>query len=188
MKKGDRTRESIIHTSEKLFAQMGYTAVTMKDICEAAELSRGGLYRHFASTKEIFTEILNRDIEKNTFALDKVMQKGIPADKIFHYFLHQEKEAIFSSERGFYFAVHEFAFTEPDQHGYLDERVRKSSEILMRIFRHGQTSGVFRKFDTEAVSLHVLYLLDALKTSSSVLTVTEEIIEKQFNLIWELIL
>jgi AcrR family transcriptional regulator len=58
--KGDRTKDYIVKTAAELFSQKGYTAVTMKDLCEACDLSRGGLYRHFGSTKDIFIEVLGR--------------------------------------------------------------------------------------------------------------------------------
>ena len=57
--KGEQTKQFIIDTSIMLFSEKGYSNVTMKDICEACNLSRGGLYRHFNSPKEIFISILN---------------------------------------------------------------------------------------------------------------------------------
>src|SRR5699024_9992970 len=52
--KGNRRREEILRQSGKLFAEKGYTAVTMQQVCGSCRLSRGGLYRYFGSTKEIF--------------------------------------------------------------------------------------------------------------------------------------
>lgn len=52
--KGDKTKELICSEAYKLFAEKGFKEVTMKDICEKTGLSRGGLYRHYSSTEEIF--------------------------------------------------------------------------------------------------------------------------------------
>ncbi|MDV9966360.1 helix-turn-helix domain-containing protein [Clostridioides difficile] len=41
--KGEQTKQFIIDTSIMLFSEKGYSNVTMKDICEACNLSRGGL-------------------------------------------------------------------------------------------------------------------------------------------------
>lgn len=57
-KKGDETKKMIIEAAKQLFAQRGFKDVTMSDICAATELSRGGLYRHYASTAEIFKELI----------------------------------------------------------------------------------------------------------------------------------
>ena len=42
-----------------LFAEKGFKQVTMKDICDAAKLSRGGLYCHYESTRQIFQEMID---------------------------------------------------------------------------------------------------------------------------------
>ena len=52
--KKERTRESILDTAYELFARDGFNKITMKDICEATGMSRGGLYSHFGSTRELF--------------------------------------------------------------------------------------------------------------------------------------
>ena len=187
MNKGSRTKEMILNTAFRLFARKGYATVTMKDICETTGLSRGGLYRHFSSTKEIFIEILNRDLEVNSAAVETALQSNVSAMRIFQHYLNQEKKAVFSRDKGFYFAVHEFAFLEPDQRKYFNQRVEKSGEILSKIFRHGQDRGEFRKFDIAVVSMHILSFWDSLKTSSSILTISEEEIEKQMKFIKEII-
>ena len=56
--KSEQKREYILEKAHKVFAQKGYRNVTMKDIVEACEISRGGLYLYFGSTEEIFKEIL----------------------------------------------------------------------------------------------------------------------------------
>lgn len=43
----------------ELFAREGFNKITMKDICEATGMSRGGLYSHFGSTREVFDSITN---------------------------------------------------------------------------------------------------------------------------------
>ena len=45
-KRGQETRKHIKKCACSLFAEKGFKQVTMKDICDAAKLSRGGLYCH----------------------------------------------------------------------------------------------------------------------------------------------
>ena len=58
-KKGDKTKTAIRKAALVLFVQKGFKDVTMKDICEAAGLSRGGLYTHYGSTGQVFADIIN---------------------------------------------------------------------------------------------------------------------------------
>ena len=62
-KRGEETRQLIKNCACALFASKGFKQVTMKDICEATKLSRGGLYCHYGSTQEIFKEIINDVLE-----------------------------------------------------------------------------------------------------------------------------
>ena len=59
--KGERTREKIRCKAYGLFAEKGFQAVTMTDICERTGLSRGGLYRYYSGTEQIFSEILSEE-------------------------------------------------------------------------------------------------------------------------------
>ena len=52
--KGDKTKQDIREKAYQLFAEKGFKDVTMKDICELTGLSRGGLYRHYESTGQIY--------------------------------------------------------------------------------------------------------------------------------------
>jgi len=188
VKKGEKTKQAIIDTSKELFAQKGYCAVTMKDICDACHLSRGGLYRYFSGTKNIFIAILDEDMQTNQLALKQSVSQEVSAVAIFNAFLNQEKEAVFGANNGLYFAVHEFAFVEPDQRGYLEQRLKDARNILGNLFRYGQQRGEFKEFDVQIVSNHIIYFLDSIKTSASVLTVTDEMFEQQMQILKELII
>ena len=51
-------KKYIIETAKKVFVKKGFKSVTMKDIVEACEISRGGLYLYFNSTEELFNAVL----------------------------------------------------------------------------------------------------------------------------------
>ena len=185
--KGDKTRQTIIEKSMQLFSQKGYVAVTMKDVCEICDLSRGGLYRHFASTKEIFIEILNDDREEMQHQLEQSIKKNTPADFLFEYFLKQHKEIIMNNS-GMALAIHEFSFAETDQRQYMDTRFNIAVELLMQLLDYGQEQGIFKSFDTRTVATHIVFFLDSMETSSLTLTITEEMMDKQLNFLKDLVI
>ena len=59
--KSVQKRQFILETARKVFMEKGFKQVTMKDIVDACEISRGGLYLYFESTKEIFLEVLRME-------------------------------------------------------------------------------------------------------------------------------
>lgn len=186
--KGNNTKNNIIDASIQLFSNKGYQVVTMKDICDCCNMSRGGVYRYFSSTKEVFLAILDRDIDDDIKAVKEAMEGKVPAKVILEHYLDYEKNAIFSENKGLFFATHEFAFAEPEQRAYFDKRLEASVVLLSNLFRYGQETGEFKHFNIAAVATHIIYFFDGMKTSSSVLTVSEEIVEQQIQLIKEMVI
>lgn len=62
--KADMKRNYILDKARDVFIQKGFAAVTMKDIVEACDISRGGLYRYYGSTRDIFLALFQRDAKE----------------------------------------------------------------------------------------------------------------------------
>jgi AcrR family transcriptional regulator len=58
VKKGERTRSSIMAAAHRLFLSKGYSATSMRAIADESGLALGGIYNHFANKEEIFEAIL----------------------------------------------------------------------------------------------------------------------------------
>ena len=188
LKKGDKTKQFIISKSKKLFSGRGYTTVTMKDICEICDLSRGGLYRYFGSTKEIFLEILNEDKEDKGEILLEYIGKGESAMQILEWFFQDRKDTLMlGNYKGFSFAVHEFAKQEAEQKEYLKERLNQAKSGLITLLEYGQKKGQFRQFDTESMALSLLLFLDSLETNAYILDFTEQGVENQLNFLLSMV-
>jgi len=54
----NETKEHILNTSLILFLQKSYRDVTMKEIVQKTELSKGAFYHYFSSKEELFKEIV----------------------------------------------------------------------------------------------------------------------------------
>lgn len=51
-------REKILHAAATCFRDRGYHETTVQDICDAARLSKGGLYTYFQSKDEILAAVI----------------------------------------------------------------------------------------------------------------------------------
>ncbi len=60
-KKSNDSKQYILEKSKKVFVRKGFANVTMKDIVEECNISRGGLYHHFSSVNEIFEAIVKHE-------------------------------------------------------------------------------------------------------------------------------
>lgn len=189
LKKSDKTKQYILSTAKRLFSQKGYAAVTMKDICEACNLSRGGLYRYFGSTKEIFLQYLNDDKDDGINKLDECIRNNVPPDRLLQFFFEDRKNTRMVGDNcGLSYAIHEFSHAEPDQQDYMQKRCRAAADGLIKLLKYGQDQGVFKNFDLYSIAMHILMTLDSLETSASVLEINEDTIEKQFKVLYSLVL
>ena len=73
--KSIQKKQYILKKAREVFVKRGYKDVTMKDIVEACEISRGGLYLYFESTRDIFLAVLNDTEEVNKEIL--YLMKGL---------------------------------------------------------------------------------------------------------------
>lgn len=85
--KGERTKDQICKEAFQLFAQRGYTAVSMQDICTKCGLSKGGLYRHYESRKQLFMDLLERAQNNEDDREALFYQMSVPTPVILDAFL-----------------------------------------------------------------------------------------------------
>lgn len=186
-KKGDLTKDTILKIAGTLFSEKGYSAVTMKDFCDRSELSRGGLYRHFSSTKEIFTAMLDQDKDHSSEELDGAISRQIPARQLWHVFYTNQKLEILRAGGRLSIAVYEFISTEKDQNEYLERRFFSGVNTLTKMIHYGQLTGEFRKCDAEKVARHIIFFLEGLKLSSAIVPVSESMIDEQFDILFQMV-
>ena len=56
--RSEETRAHILQAAQKLFAQNGYDATGVAEICTAAGVSKGAFYHHFPTKQVLFLELL----------------------------------------------------------------------------------------------------------------------------------
>jgi AcrR family transcriptional regulator len=79
--RSQRSRTQILNAALKLFSHQGYRATSIRDIAEAARVSTGNVYHHFADKEAIFHELLNEywtAIESAEFPFNVALAAGFP--------------------------------------------------------------------------------------------------------------
>ena len=75
--RGEATRAQLIAIATRLFASLGYEGTSIEAVLQAAGVSRGSLYHHFASKQALFEAVLE-DVAARTGA--QTMQAVLAAD------------------------------------------------------------------------------------------------------------
>lgn len=72
-------RERVLEMAEHLFAERGYTAVTLRDIAEAVGLRHASLYHHVPGGKEaLFIEVTERTMKRHAEGLQMALAQAEP--------------------------------------------------------------------------------------------------------------
>ena len=69
-------RDAIARAAESVFGKLGYHAASIRDVIDAAGISRGTFYLYFDSKDELFLELIERFIRLMTEALQVVDPAG----------------------------------------------------------------------------------------------------------------
>lgn len=170
--KKERTREMILDVSYRLFAKDGFSKITMKDVCEATNLSRGGLYSHFASTKEIFEAILEKINQKDEMDFHKEMEEGLSAVEILNRALRLMEEEMEHPEDSLSLAMYEYARTV--EKGMMNHFNRIGEEKWTDLIEYGIQRGEFKKVDVFEMVTVILYVYQGVRMWSRIINMTPE--------------
>ena len=55
-----KTREALIESATRLFEDQGYAETSIADICEDLEITKGALFHHFPTKRDLFLEVWTR--------------------------------------------------------------------------------------------------------------------------------
>lgn len=155
--KGEKTKQDIREKAYQLFAEKGFKAVTMKDICDRTGLSRGGLYRHYESTEQIFLEIVHKFSDKQKNEVSAKIEQRIPAVTILEELLLKYANEMMDSENSLSLAIYEF-YSNPaaskEDHS-LKKHYESSKSAWVELIDYGISTKEFHYVNPEAV-FHVM--------------------------------
>ena len=186
--KGERTRERILENAADLFAEKGYTAVTMKDVCEASGLSRGGLYRYFDSTAEMMILLMRAEQQHADQMVARERGAHRSAVKMLDAFLAQHYQFMHSRRGRLELAMNQFA--QSDERGREENRRRIDAAVnrTAALIRLGQEEGSFRAGDPEQLAYHVIMAIGGLRSMAPLLDISQPFLRRQLSTIRSLLL
>lgn len=176
-KKGEDTKKFIREKAICLFAQKGFKNVTMKDICTVTGLSRGGLYRHYDSTQQIFFEIVDMLMNAQDNELSAKMAAGLPAPQILEEILERYRMEMLDSKASLSVAIYEF-FSEnfsDGQDNLLLRQYQYSVDMWSEFLSYGIKRGEFKKVDCKEVIDIIIFSYQGVRMYSTIIPLDEEI-------------
>lgn len=182
--KSVRKKAHILNKAREVFAERGFKDVTMKDIVDACQISRGGLYLYFDSTREIFLEVLNmKDVsdngEENVFT--KAVSENMPSADILALFLQEQKKELCNQTDSLVMATYEFFFSNrfPKSDNPLKTQFDAAVQIIEKLIADGVETGEFICQDPRGAARNIMYVLEGLRIMSQTVGITEKNINRE---------
>lgn len=171
--KKEKTRELILDTSYELFAKNGFNKITMKDICDVTNMSRGGLYSHFSSTREIFEAILEKINQKEEMNFFVEIEENIPATKIINKALILMEDEMNHPEDSLSLAMYEYSCSVDSN--LMEHYNKLGEEKWTALINYGIERGEFNNVNvTEMVNV-ILYAYQGIRMWSRIVPLTPDV-------------
>ena len=170
--KKEKTREYILEKSHQIFSEIGFKQATMKDICEATNLSRGGLYSHFSSTSEIFETLLEKITEEDEFDIDEEIKKGTSAVKILNSLLTRMSNETERPDESLSIAIYEYSQMNDSKE--IIRLNQRAEEKWSKLIRYGIKQGEFNKVDVNEMVSLILYSYQGVRMWSKIIPIKKK--------------
>ena len=145
-----KTRQKLVDVARQLFAKNGMENTTMNDIAMASGKGRRTLYTYFKSKEDVYTAVIESELERLSDRLDEVAAKRTrPQDKIIELIythLNMIKETVVRNGN---------LRAEFFRNIWMVEKVRKNFdedeiELFRKVYAEGKDDG---EFDIENINL-----------------------------------
>lgn len=139
-RKKERTRGEIYQAAITLFIRRGFDAVTIEDICEAADVARATFFLHFPAKEALLTEYLRRANEEIAAMLAKHRGSATAALRASFKML----AGMAAQHPDVLRLVIREVLVRPPIRSRNDQQTGDLIELLADVVRRGQASGEFR--------------------------------------------
>lgn len=153
----ERTAAAILDAGEQLFLSRGFSATTMEDLSEQADVAIGSIYAHFGSKEGVYAGLIDRALELDERYSEKGFEVGsTPMEQLAGL---GEGYLRFAREHPGYFRL--FRFPPPDrpEEGEalqpatrVAQRIGEETNRMADLLREAIAEGVVRSVDPVATA------------------------------------
>ncbi len=163
--KSEQKKTYILEVAKKVFIEKGFRTVTMKDIVEACEISRGGLYLYYNNTAEIFRDVLKMEAGQTDEGLEEQLSEDATATEILTVFFKAQKAEILATKGSLIMAIYEYYFDYKDcgLDNVLQKQFEVGTEIIRNLIELGIENGEFVCAYPELEAKNMMYAIEGLK-------------------------
>ena len=180
--KSIQKKRYIVETARKVFMEKGFKKVTMKDIVEACDISRGGLYLYFENTSQLFSEVLKLESEETDDVFSKNIDENATAVDILLLFFKEQKKEILKRKDTLTQAIYEYYFENynlPKKDNVLKKQFDSAVKVIEKLIEIGVENDEIVCDDYEGTARNIMYVLEGLKISAQTTGITPDAVDRE---------
>jgi len=186
----EQRRAKILEAATEVFIQHGYERTTMKDVMDAAEVSRGGLYQYFSNKEDLFEAILGERLSEEVGKTSNLLKESVDSywdlllSRIFGESRepNDEMDPLAASNLEFFITGR----NDQRRRSYAHERYNLALKLYMSIIEAGQESGEFsQKHRSEIIAKSIITFIDGLALDHAILPKKDLKLKEQSRLFIE---
>lgn len=181
--KSIQKRNYIIEKAREVFQEKGYLGVTMKDIVEACDISRGGLYLYFDNVEDIFKEVLRLDSEETDDVFGSAISDETSSADILGLFLQEQKKELLKKKGNLSRAIFEYNFQQkvPPKENVYRKQFDMAVKVIEKLIVQGIEEGDLYCEDPRGAARNMMYVIEGLRISSQTFGITEETVNREIR-------
>lgn len=178
-------KQYILENAREVFMEKGYKNVTMKDIVDRCEISRGGLYLYFNSTKELFEEVMQMETQETDDVFTRAFSEETTTTDILLLFLKEQKKELLRKKKNLTVAIYEFFFENkvPKKENMIRKQFDVAVKIMEQLVTEGVENGEFYCEDILGMARNIIFVIEGMKIASQTMGISEEMIDLEFGFI-----
>ncbi|MCL2164203.1 MAG: TetR/AcrR family transcriptional regulator [Oscillospiraceae bacterium] len=177
--------DSILEKARIVFCRKGYLNVTMQDIIDECNISRGGIYLYFNSVDEIFRAVAAKRNKKRFSSVRKSIDDNKSFATVLNSFFSLQKERLLHMENSLLRSMYEYTFSgaEGATQAFRNEQLANLRKSILSILTLGIKQKVIRDENIATIADHVIVIIEGLGVMALVNVLTENIIDEQFAIL-----
>lgn len=189
MSKSSEKKELILEKAKQVFIRDGFHNVTMKDIIDECQISRGGLYLYFSSVDEIFKEVVKTHNQSRLEKIKLDIKESSDFSELIEQYLLMQKKRLLHMDSSLMLAQYEFFFAHRNEYDkdYFFRAFHNSKDIMYEILSFGAKKGYINEEIISTLADNIMFVLEGLGTLAISCGISEDLLNRQFEFIKRII-
>ncbi len=176
-------RELILDNAKQIFIQKGFNRVTMKDIIEKCNISRGGIYLYYSTVDEIFIDVVIKHNSAKINGIKCSIENATDFNQLIDSFFAEQKEKLLNMDKSLYAAMIEFCFSHKNRsdRDFYTEQFFNAKDIILELLKFGQQSKSIPEQDINTLADTIMFLIEGLRSLAVSSGISPELAESQLQ-------